>query len=220
MQILWLFMKTLWVLQARLVSSVELLVVDPAGSCDLPSLSSVRLHKVSLIFDCGSLYFFLSVTGWRSSHDNWDSHQYYHRSWPVQDIHPLFLGVLAVVIPVDLWEFPLPQISTWTWEAPPSPPHLQSSLSVLSPLPTSKLILSPPMSQSTKEISIAPFQGNPWMPPGHSLLPSLSESKDCSMVFFYFRVYIHLWVNTYHVCLSGSRLLHSERFFSTSIHMP
>jgi hypothetical protein len=52
---------------------------------------------------------------------------------------------------------------------------------------------------------------------GPSLIPSFLGCVVCSMVILYF-IYgnIHLYVNTYHACLSGSELPHSRWYFLIS----
>jgi hypothetical protein len=71
--------------------------------------------------------------------------------------------------------------------------------------PTWSLLLSnTTCSQSTCEIcSISPSQGDSWPPLKPFLLLVLSGSVDYRMIAFYFTANICLWMNTYHVCLSG-----------------
>ena len=82
------------------------------------------------MYGYGSLQLFPSVTEWRFSDHNWGSSQSDYRRWPVQVTYPLLLGVLAGIILVDSWEFPLHQVSTWPWYAP-VPPFPVVSFSIL-----------------------------------------------------------------------------------------
>lgn len=51
---------------------------------------------------------------------------------------------------------------------------------------------------------------------GSSLLPRFSGAKVYNLVILFFTSNVHLWLNTYHVCLCWSGLPHSELFYLIS----
>ena len=67
--------------------------------------------------------------------------------------------------------------------------------------------------------SISPSQGHPCIPLwALFVIHPLQRLWYWRLVILYFTPYIYLWVSTYHVCLSGSGLPHSECLFSSSIY--
>lgn len=56
--------------------------LDPSAPYN-PSVSSAGFPRLNLMFVCGSMHLFPSITGWRLSGDNWGTQQSDHRRWPV-----------------------------------------------------------------------------------------------------------------------------------------
>lgn len=130
--------------------------------------SSAGFLELSLKFVCGSLHLFPPVTGHKFFDNNWDSYQSDCRRWSVQATYALLLGVLAEVILVGLWEFPLHRVSIWPWNIPP---FLIISFSTLLLYLLPSKIPQVPILQFTQEISsLFSFQRHPRVPPWSCLI--------------------------------------------------
>lgn len=79
---------------------------DASGSFNSSSLSLAGLPKFSPLFGLESQIMSPSISRWRLSNNNQDSHQSNYRGWSLQALHSLLPGVLEGAIFVASWEFP------------------------------------------------------------------------------------------------------------------
>lgn len=146
-----------------------------------------------------------SISHWKALWCHRGSHQSFHGGWPVQAMQSLLPDILAAIIFVDSLKFPLHQIFPLLFKVLLKP-ILQASLSAFSPSihpyePICQLPM-PTCPQSNQDIaSIPPSLRDPCISLGHSSLPCLSGSVDCSTFTLFLSTDIYNIMFFYYVCV-------------------